>query len=346
MPTIRSFANSFDVVDWTEELSIVPNSWTLLGDMGVFKEEFLTQHTVTFEERDRTIGLIGDQYRGQKPSANKDELRKIHSYPIPHFPYVDYITPQDIQGKRAYGSMNVETKDAVMMRKLERIRKNMDATKEVSRFKTLTTGNVYAPNGTISGNFFTDFGVTQTSVDFVLGTAGTDISAKCEAITSAMQDNANSGDVISGVVAFCSPTWFAKLIAHAKVQTAYQYYTATEGQSILRNRAGQVSGTNNGGLYREFFFGGIRFIEVRTVLGGQTLIPTGEAVAIPVGQMDAFTSFYSPANKLSLVNTVAESGYVFSYQDPRDENITIDTEFNMINVLRRPALVCKITSSN
>ena len=204
MPITRSYANSFEIIDYTQELQIVPNSWTLLNDVGLFSEEFLTTHTVTFEEQNKTLALIGDQFRGAKPQANKDDVRKIRSYPIAHFPIVDSILPADIQGKRAYGSQDqAETEASVVARKMERIRRNIDITLEVGRFSTLTTGNLYAPNGTISGNLFTDFGITQTSVDFVLGTAGTDVMSKVETVIAAMQDNANTGDVITGVVAYC-----------------------------------------------------------------------------------------------------------------------------------------------
>ena len=344
MAQIRSYTSAFEIVDYTQELNVVPNSWTLLGDMGLFQKEMLSTHTVTFEERDKSLALIGDQMRGAKPSANKDELRKIHSYPIPHFPDVDYVVPQDIQGKRAYGSATAaETLDGVIARKLERLKRNISITQEVARFKTLTTGNVYAPNGTITGNFFTDFGLTQLSVDFLLGTPGTDVLAKVESVIAAMQDTAVNGDVITQVVAFCSPEWFAKLISHAKVQTAYQYYTATDGQSILRNRAGNFGGM--GALYREFYFGGIRFIEIRTSLGGVRLVPAGEATFVPLGTVDSFCSFFGPANKLDLVNTIAEESYAFMYKDPKGENMQIDTEFNVINIIRRPNLVIKGTTS-
>ena len=164
MPTIRSYANAFEIIDYTQELAIIPNSWTLLGDLGLFSDQMLSTHTVSFEQVDKSLGLIGDVYRGSKPLANKDDNRKIHAYTIPHFAVADKILPEDIQGKRAYGSATAaETEAAVMARKMERIRKNYDITMEVARFSTLTTGNAYAPNGTISGNFFTQTGTTQTS---------------------------------------------------------------------------------------------------------------------------------------------------------------------------------------
>ena len=342
MPITRSYASNFDVIDYTQELQIIPNSWTLLNDVGLFSEEFLTTHTVTFEEQNKSLTLIGDQHRGAKPQANKDDVRKIRSYPIAHFPIVDEILPADIQGKRAYGSQDqAETEAAVVARKMDRIRRNIDITLEVGRFSTLTTGNLYAPNGTISGNLFSDFGITQTSVDFVLGTATTDVMSKVETVIASMQDNANTGDIISGVVAYCSPEWFAKFIAHAKIQTAYQYYTATEGQQIQRNRAG-----NNMGLYREFTYGGIRFIEVRTVLAGQRLIPAGEVVFVPLGTTDTFVSYFGPANRLDFVNTVAERAYLWMYRDPKGTHIDLDGEFDVTHVVRRPQLVIRGTTSN
>jgi len=341
MPVIRSYTNAFEVVDYTQELQLIPNSWSLLNDSGLFSEEMLSTHTVTFEEQSQTLGLIGDVYRGAKPFANKDDVRKVRSYPIAHFALADKILPQDIQGKKAYGSTSLaETEAAVMARKMERIRKNYDLTLEVSRFKTLATGDLFAPNGTISGNLFTDFGITQTSVDFVLGTATTDIVAKVETVIAAMQDNAQTGDVISGIVAYCSPEWFAKFIAHAKIQTAYQYFSATEGQMIQRNRAG-----GNNGLYREFTYAGIRFIEVRTVLAGQRLIPAGEVVFVPTGTSDTFVSYFGPANKLDFTNTIAERGYMWTYRDPKGMGIDIDGEFNVTHMIRRPALVVKGTTT-
>lgn len=342
MAITRSYTNAFEVVDYTQELQIVPNSWTLLNDSGLFTEEFLSTNTVTFEEQAQTLGLIGDAFRGAKPQANKDDNRKIRSYPIAHFPIVDAVKPEDIQGKRAYGSNDTaETEAAVIARKMERIRRNMDITMEVGRFSLLTTGNLYAPNGTISGNVFTDFGITQTSVDFVLGTTTTDIVAKVETVIAAMQDNANTGDVITGIIAYCSPEWFAKLIAHTKIVDAYKYFSATEGQMIQRNRAG-----GNNGLYREFTYAGIRFIEVRTVLAGQRLIPAGEVVFVPTGTTDTFVSYFGPANRMDFVNTVAERGYMWTWKDPKGQGIDIDGEFNVTSIVRRPALLVKGTTSN
>lgn len=345
MPIIRSYTNAFEIVDYTEELAIVPNSPTLLNDIGLFSEVSLQTKTVTFEETDRSIALLVDRPWGSKPLANKDEVRRIRSYPVAHFPIVDEVLPADINGVRAYGKQDaLATEAEVMARKIARIQDGITAVKEAARWSTLTTGNIYTPGGSmVAGNFFTDFGITQTSVDFLLGTAGTDVVAKVEAIIAAMQDNNKTGQRVSEIVGYCSPEFFAKLIAHAKVQTAYTYYTATAGQEVLRNRAGN----NTGSLNREFFFGGIRFIEVRQLLAnGSRPIPANEAVFLPVGLNESFVTYYAPAERFGLVNTLAEKAYLWTFKSPKGTNIDIEAETNFINVLRRPQLVIKGTTSN
>lgn len=336
--TTRSFSNAFEVVDQTQALKIIPNAWTLLGDTGLFKEESLSQNTVTFQEQKGVLNFYGDMVRGSRPQTQLNETRRIHSYVLPHFPTVDAIYPQDVQGKAAYADLNTpDTTDAVLARKMEKIKRGYAVTKELARFKTLTTGAAYAPNGTVVANFYTDFGITRTEVDFVLGTATTDIVGKVESVIADLQDKSQNGEVITSVVAYCSPEFFAALIAHAKVVAAYQYYSATAQQSILRNRAGGMES----GLYRQFDYAGVRFIEVRTSFNGSRLIPAKDAYFVAQGVDDAFVTYYGPANRFGYENTIAETEYLWTFKDPRATEITIEGESNFLNVLRKPQLVIR-----
>lgn len=336
MPIVRSYTNAFEVTDYTSELALVPTKWSLLNDVGLFGAESLTTPTATFEEINQTIAIMLDQRRGAKPLANSDDIRKIHSYFVPHFPIIDAIKPEDISGKRAYGSTDAaETEAAVMARKIARISRAMDDTLELGRFRTLATLQAWAPNGTVAANFATDFGVTQLSVDFDLDSATTDVIGKVESVIAHIQDNAQ-GTTIGGVVGYVSPEFFAALISHAKVQAAYQYFSATEGQMIQRNRAG-----NNMSMYREFYYGGIRFVEVRGSIGGTRLVPANEAIFVPTGTDGVFTTFFAPANKMDLVNTSAEQRYMWVYTDPKGEGKSIEGEFNALHIVKQPALVVK-----
>ena len=333
----RSFDKPFALTDYTEELVSIPNTWGLINELGIFRSESVSQHSITVESTNGTLGLISDQVRGARNLVNKDDTRVLRSFAIPHFPLNDAVTPQDIQGKRAYGSPDAaETEAAVIARKLQRIRMNHAVTLEAARAYALTTGAIYAPNGTVAGNYFTDFGVTQKTIDFVFGTSTTDISAKGEEGISHIQDNIQSGEVVNGTIALCSPVFFAKLISHPKIADAYKYYASA--QEPLRQRLGS-------GLYRRFEHGGITYIEYRGSYNGSVLIPSGDAVLLPTGTMDTFVSHFPPANKFSHVNTLGEQAYVFTYRGTTDSEITIESESNFLNLLRRPQAVVRMFSS-
>jgi hypothetical protein len=336
---IRSFTNGFEVADWTQEINIVPNQWGTIGQLGLFQEESVAEHTITFEEITKDGALIVDRVRGDRATQGKDATRKLHTFAVPHFPYDDYISPQDLQGKRAYGSATeVETLAAVRARKMERIRQNHAWTLEVARAQAIVNATVYAPSGTVSQNWNTEFGITRTSVDFLLGTPGTEVIAKIEAGIAALQDNA-FGVSMTGTVVLTSPEFFAKLISHASVKTAYQYYTST--QEPMRQRLGGAQA-----LHREFSHGGTRFIEMRDTLAGVRLIPSGKAFMVPTGTTDVFKTFFSPANRFGLVNTLGEQVYMFETADMKGTKIEIESESNFVNMLARPALVVEFTTSN
>ena len=120
---------------------------------------------------------------------------------------------------------------------------------------------------------------------------------------------------------------------------AYQYYK-NSGENPLKDRLGGMS------MHRTFEFGGTLFIEMRDTYAGQRLIPVGKAYMVPLGTQNAFKTFFSPAHRLGLVNTLGEQVYVFEYADPKGTKIELETESNFVNALLRPALVVEFTTSN
>jgi hypothetical protein len=337
MAITRSFGanGQFELVDYTEELLIVPNQWGLVNSLGIFTGQGISENSITVEKISESAGLVLDRVRGERAYQNKDFARELHSFPVPHFPLDDYITPQDVQGKRAYGEANAaDTLAAVRARKLQRLRQSHAWTLEAARCQALTAGTVYAPNGTVSVNWFTSFGVSQKTVDFVLGTGTTNIVAKIEEVIAHIQDNLGNGGQQTGIMALCSPEFFSALIAHDAVKAAYQFYAST--QEPLRQRQG-----GNTTMYREFFFGGCKFVEYRGNYNGSRLIPVKDAVFIPMGVEDMFETYFAPANKFDFVNTVGEEAYVFEYTDPMGEKVELQSQANFINMLRRPAGVVR-----
>lgn len=341
MPIIRSFDNPFEIQDWTEELLVVPNQYGKIQQMGLFDVESVASNTVTFEQVNQTIGLVADRIRGDRNNVSKDYSRLVRAYSLPHFPLDDAIKPEDIQGKTAYGKSGngtPEVLDMVRARKLERIRRSHAQTLEFARVKTITTGDIYAPSGTIVGNFYTDFGVTRKEVDFVLGTAGTEVLLKQEEVVAHIQDNLNTGDVVTEVIGLASPEFFNKLITQAGVKEAYKYYASS--QEPLRNRMG-------GGIDREFVHGNVRYVEYRGFApDGTRFIPAGDCYFLPMGTSDVFKTYFGPANRFEFANTLGMEAYVFEYRNQTDTEIQLQSESNFLNLIRRPQVVVRANTSN
>ena len=338
---IRDFGNGFSVADWTEEVNIIPNEWGTIQSLGLFTDNPVFEQTVVFEEIQKHGGLVVDRVRGERSNVGADATRKLHSFNVPHFPLDDAIYPKDLQGRRAYGAPSeAEQLEAVRVRKMEHIRRNHAWTLEFARAQALTAGTAYAPNGTVNQNWFTEFGVTQTTVNFAFSSPATDIVAGVESVIAAIQDNAGANNM-TGMVTLCSPQWFAALISHANVKVAYQYYTSTQG-SVLRDR--MSAGNSPLPYHRTFNFAGMDFIEMRDAYNGTPLIPANTAVAVPLGT-DFFRTYYAPAERFGIVNTLGEATYYFESQSLNGTAINIETESNFINAILKPSLVIALTKS-
>lgn len=337
MAIIRSFDRPFELADLTEELMLVPNTYGLINDLGIFRSEGVTQHTVTIESSASTLALIPDQVRGARNNVNRDRTRNIRAFPLGHFPLDDYLGPEDLQGKRAYGSDSADTEAAAVMRKMEDIRKKHAITVEFARAYAITTGGIYAPNGTIAGNYYTDFGVTRKDVAFDLANSATDVLAKQREVVDHIQENIISGEVPNGVIALCSPEFFDAYVSQAGVKEAYKFFQST--QNPLRDglRTGRYASFTHGDVTLYRYIGSYKDADGNT----QRIIPANEAYFLPAGTADTFISYFGPANKLDLVNTIGEEAYMFTYRDPKGSKIEIETEHNAIHLIRRPQAIVR-----
>lgn len=346
MAIVRSYDNNFSFVDRTPEIMLIPNSWDIINQLNIFPSvpEGVMSHSITVEKITEDGATIVDLVRGSRPNVSKDFTRQVYSFPIPYYAFDDHIGPQDIQGRTAYGTNDqAENVAAAVARKLKRIKRSWAWEREVARAKVLTAGTVYAPNGTVSIDYYSAFGITRLETDCLLGTAGTDIAAKVETAIASITDNLQSGDnPIEGFVGLASPVFFAKLIAHSKVTNAYQYYSSN--YELLRDRLPSALNLPKG--TRTFFYQGVLFIEYRGTYNGTALIPSGDCYVVPQGRTDAFASYAGPALKMDLVNTMGVELYVFEYTSPKGDGIDFESESSTIDCLRKPQAVVRLYSSN
>ena len=92
-------------------------------------------------------------------------------------------------------------------------------------------------------------------------------------------------------------------------------------------------------------FSNIEFIEVSQIIDGTPLVDTNKAVFVADDGDGSFVTYYSPAARFGYVNTVAESMYAWTFEDPRLTEITVEAEMNMLNVMRNPLFVAGGTVS-
>lgn len=342
---IRSPINNFDVVDLTSAVRNMPIQWGTFNQLGIFTEEPVASDTVMFEETTLDGALIVDRIRGEKNLVNKDPNRKLHTFPVSHFPLDDYISPKDLQNKSAYENFNeVEQLDAVRMRKLTRMRQNHDWTLNKARAQALFSGTAYAPNGTISQDWNVEFGVTRTAVDFTFGTSTTQILSVIETVIQAVQDGMGGNGIFDGIVIPCDTAFFNSLIKHPSVIQAYQYaQSIAAGLDPIRGRLAPGGGPLAKG--REFYYGGVTFKECRDAYNGTKIVTASEGVAVPTGS-DMFKTYFAPAERFGLVNTQGEVMYAFEQANTNQTQIAIETESNHISALLRPQAVIRCYSSN
>jgi Phage major capsid protein E len=172
----------------------------------------------------------------------------------------------------------------------------------------------------------------------VLGTAGTNVQAKCREVLRAIETELK-GETMTGALALVSPGFFDKLISHAKVEEAYKYFSSTGAQPLREDTR------------RRFPFSSIVFEEYNATVtlstgATETLIVANEGIAFPLGTMDTFVTYGAPANLIETVNTMGLPIYARQIARPDGSAIDVKTEASPLPVNKRPRLAVKILTSN
>ena len=329
-------AGGYSLAEMTEAINILPNLYTRLGQMGLFEFEGVTQRAVIIEQYEGVLNLLPSVPWSSPATVGSREGRSMRSFALPHIPHDDAITVADLQGQPALGSDQPDQLSVVMNRKLTLMRRKHAATREYMEVNALR-GIVKDGAGVTLYNYFTEFGLAQISVDFVLGTAGTDVQTKCRDVTGQMEDELQ-GETMTYAHVLASKEFMDKLLAHAKVKEAYQFYMA--GQQPLREN-----------VTRRFNFMGLIFEEYRGVVTLSTgaterLIPAGEAIAFPIGTMDTFRTYGAPADLLETANTIGLPLYARQLLEPKGRWIDLMTQANILPLNKRPRLAIRLFSSN
>jgi len=327
----------FNVVSLTESINLLPFQPQRLGQMGLFSREGIPTRTVLIEELEGQLTLLPTVPVGGPPTYAGRTKRNMRTLSIPHIPHNDMILAGDVQGVRAFGSENAtQSITTVVNNRLQNMRQNHELTLEFHRIGALK-GVLVDADGTTIYDLFEEFQVTPNSVDFVLGTAGTDQQAKCLDVIEAVENALGTG-TYDHIHCFCGRTWFRKFISHALVKAAFDRW---KDGAFLRSdpRAG-------------FEFGNIVFEQYRGSIkldGGTTVvpfIPVGEARFFPVGIPGLFKTYDAPADFIESVNTVGKPIYAKQERLEFDRGIKMHTQSNPLTLCLRPKVLVRGYTSN
>jgi hypothetical protein len=324
---------AFSMASLTAAINYVPNRYGRLEQLNLFPAKPVRTRQIIVEERNGVLNLLPTLPPGSPGTVGTRGKRKLRSFVIPHIPHDDVVLPEEVQGLRAFGSeTEMEALSGVMARHLETMRNKHALTLEHLRMGALK-GVILDADGSELYDLYDEFEITPKTIGFELGTATTNVKAKCIDLLRYIEDSLQ-GEFMTGVHVLCSPEFFTALTGHAKIEKVYENWQ--QGLVLIHDvRAG-------------FTFGGITFEEYRgqaSDMNGtvRRFIAAGEAHAFPVGTIDTFGTYFAPADFNETVNTLGQP--LYAKQAPRlfERGTDLHTQSNPLPMCHRPGLLVKLT---
>ena len=338
MSTINPFtADAFSTISLTNAINILPNNYGRIRELGIFKPKGVRTRNVMVEEMNGVLNLLPTQPPGAPGTQGKHGKRTVRSFTIPHIPHDDIILPEAYEGIRSFGSENdLVAVSQIVNDRLQEMRNKHAITLEHLRVRALQGLMIDADGSTIY-NYFTEFGITKKTVDFLLGTSTTKIVNKCLEVKRWIEAHLQ-GEVMSGIRCLVDETFFDKLTTHALVKDAFANYTVAQNM---------IGGDNRKG----FTFGGITFEEyagtVTDAAGtARKFITTDYGIAYPEGTMGTFQTLFAPADFVETANTMGIELYAKQQMRKFDRGVDIHTQSNPLPICCRPSVLVEVKTSN
>ncbi len=329
--------DAFNLVSLSAAINILPNNYGRLREMNLFPEKSTTLRNIIVEEKNGTLNLLKTMPVGSPGQKADRSLRKVRSLIVPHVPYDDEILPQEYEGVRAFGTENeTDSLAGIVNDHLQNMRNKHAITLEWLRLGALK-GIIYDGDGTtVLYNLYNEFLIKPKTIDFVFGTATTDIRGKCLEVKRWIEDHLLSEVMQGDPRVLCSPTFFDALTNHATVREAY---ISWQGGANLRQD------TRKG-----FPYGGLMFEEYNATVSDingtpRSFFTTKYGIAFPMGTMDTFRTFVAPADFVETVNTPGQLLYAKQKERDFGRGIDLHTQSNVLPICLRPGVLVTVMSS-
>ncbi|MBA3973355.1 MAG: major capsid protein E [Candidatus Solibacter sp.] len=329
---LNPFSNdAFNMVALTAAINKIPNNYGRLEQLNLMPAEGVRTRTILIEEMSGVLNLLPTMPVGAPGSLGTQGKRKVRSFVIPHIPHDDVVLPEEVQGLRAFGSENdLEALSNLIAKKLQNMRNKHAITLEHLRMGALKGVILDADASTIY-DLYSEFGITQKTVNFALTTNTTEVISKVLEVKRHIEDNLR-GEFMTGIMCLCSQGFFDALTTHSKVKEAYQ-----------RWQNGQILFTDN---RTNFSFGGVVFEEYRgqatdTAGNVRKFVADDEAHFFPLGTASTFRTFYAPADFNETANTLGLPLYAKQAARKFERGTEVHTQSNPLPICLRPEVLVK-----
>jgi len=339
--------DAFSLFNLTAAIDLLPYQPGRIGELGLFEQKPTTTTVASIEERDGKLALVSTMPRGSSQQTTlSNPRRKLRTFQIPHLPLWNEILAAELEGKRAFGSDDqVEAFSQVVNDRMTDMKRDMELTWEWHRVGALH-GKILDADGTSTViDFFSEFGITQTTVTLDFSDPGTyalpdpvvDIKIFAQQIIRQMQV-ALGGTPFTGVHAICGNQFWDSFVSHGTVRKAYERYNDNQ---FLRET--QIPG---GTQPQGFKFADITWENYRGQLGTTSFFNTNEAIFFPEGTRGVFLEVPAPADFVETVNTRGQMLYAKQERMKWDKGVEVHVQSNVLYLCTRPACLIKVTGTN
>ncbi|MFW3895936.1 major capsid protein [Pseudomonas bharatica] len=300
-----------------------------IASLGLFEEEGVTTLTVQIEKDGDKLALVPAGERGTSGLVVGGSKRILLPFNTVHLPQRFAIKADEIQGIRAFGTQTeLQAVQDVVNRRLEKARRQLDATHEFHRMGAISGKVMDADGSTVLLDIYDRFGVERQSLSMGLNNPETNVQVQCvEALD--MQEDALGEVTMSSSRAFCGKNFWKKLIAHKSVVDTYK---GSQQAAALRGDAREA-----------FEFGGIIWERYRGKVAGIAFVHDDEARLVPEGVPEMFLSVYAPADYMETVNTQGLPYYSKLELMPFAKGVSGEAQSNPLHICTRPRAVVRLT---
>ena len=326
--------DAFNVVALTARVNDLPYVPGQIGQRGYFQEDGVATLTLAVERSAKeTLRLVGPTPRGGQGETRTFHDGDLVNFTIPHFQREDSVLADEVQGRRAFGSVagNDDQVESVLQRidmKVGVHLRDFDLTVEHQRVGAIK-GIITNKAGGVMANLYTTFGITApdpivldlSDEELNLWDLGRQIQYRYEDLIDGPYD---------GIDAWMGRDAFDQFVKHKYNRDAYKIL---QDRNLLLGK-GPIDEVDLYGINWMRYRTGARATQANA---GSPYLAANEVRFVPrVQNSGAFLTRYGPADYMETVNTIGLPRYLKQWAMGNDKGVNLEVQMNVANICTRP----------